>query len=166
MTSWHGSFFCITVNKILIKIQNFSFTKIHLKILFAQLRLFCPGGYELNPISPHISRIMHMVWTLLCYVVIRYQSVLLISSRVASSALGQSWLCQWSNPEKIWVKNYCMDPSKFMKTKDNLFLSVMSVLHINGLVQERCNSIANALELHLSCAHPSIWYNHNKTNHN
>ena len=26
--------------------------------------------------------------------------------------------------------------------------------HIDGLVQERCNSIANALELHLSCTNP------------
>ena len=31
------------------------------------------------------------------------------------------------------------------------------ILHyIYGLVQERCNSIANALELHLSCTSPSI----------
>ena len=28
--------------------------------------------------------------------------------------------------------------------------------HIDGLVQERRNSIANALELRLSCTHPSI----------
>ena len=37
--------------------------------------------------------------------------------------------------------------------------------HINGLVQERCNSSALALELHLSCTNPSIllqcqWSNH------
>ena len=31
-------------------------------------------------------------------------------------------------------------------------------LDINGLVQERRNSIANALELRLSCTNPSIWY--------
>ena len=30
-------------------------------------------------------------------------------------------------------------------------------LHYDGLVQERRNSIANALELHLSCTTPSIW---------
>ena len=30
--------------------------------------------------------------------------------------------------------------------------------HFDGLVQERLNSIANALELHLSCTNPSIWY--------
>ena len=28
---------------------------------------------------------------------------------------------------------------------------------IDGLVQERCNSIASAMELHLSCTNPSIW---------
>ena len=32
-----------------------------------------------------------------------------------------------------------------------------SKMHIGGLVQERCNSIANALELRLSCTNPSIW---------
>ena len=30
--------------------------------------------------------------------------------------------------------------------------------HLDGLVQERCNSIANTLELHLSCTNSSIWY--------
>ena len=29
--------------------------------------------------------------------------------------------------------------------------------YIDGLVQERRNSIANALELRLSCTNPSIW---------
>ena len=29
--------------------------------------------------------------------------------------------------------------------------------HIDGSMQERRNSIANALELHLSCTHPSIY---------
>ena len=29
--------------------------------------------------------------------------------------------------------------------------------HIDGLVQERRNSIANALELRLSCTNPWIW---------
>ena len=28
---------------------------------------------------------------------------------------------------------------------------------LDGLVQERCNSIANAMELRLSCTNPSIW---------
>ena len=29
---------------------------------------------------------------------------------------------------------------------------------IDGLSQKRCNSIANALELHLSCTNPSKWF--------
>ena len=32
------------------------------------------------------------------------------------------------------------------------------VFHLNGSVQESRNSIANALELRLSCTNPSIWY--------
>ena len=35
------------VSEILIKIQNFSFTKMHLKISFAKWWPFCPGGDEL-----------------------------------------------------------------------------------------------------------------------
>ena len=38
---------------------------------------------------------------------------------------------------------YCTEPFKYMH------------LYIDGLVQERCNSIANTLELHLSCTKPS-----------
>ena len=30
--------------------------------------------------------------------------------------------------------------------------------HINGLMQRRRNSVANALELHLFCIKPSIWH--------
>ena len=35
------------LSKILIKIQNFSFTKMHLKISSAKWQPFCPGGDEL-----------------------------------------------------------------------------------------------------------------------
>ena len=38
------------------------------------------------------------------------------------------------------------------------FRAPISICHIDGLVQERHNSIANALELRLSCTNPSIWY--------
>ena len=33
--------------------------------------------------------------------------------------------------------------------------------YIDGLVKERCNSSANALELRLSCTNPSIWASQN-----
>ena len=36
------------VSEILIKIQNFSFTKMHLKISFAKWWPFCPGGRWVN----------------------------------------------------------------------------------------------------------------------
>ena len=32
-----------------------------------------------------------------------------------------------------------------------------TVVYFDGLVQERCNSIANAMELRLSWTNPSIW---------
>ena len=43
--------------------------------------------------------------------------------------------------------------------------------HIGGLVQNRCNSIANALELYFSCTNPSAYWNRYEwsqpgTNHN
>ena len=38
-------------SEILIKMQNFSFTKMHLKILSAKWRPFCPGGDELTKFS-------------------------------------------------------------------------------------------------------------------
>ena len=37
------------------------------------------------------------------------------------------------------------------------FITELAYHHIGGLVQERRNSIANALELRLSCTNPSIW---------
>ena len=43
LDSWEGT----NVSEILIKIQNFSFTKMHLKIPFAKWRPFCVGGDEL-----------------------------------------------------------------------------------------------------------------------
>ena len=37
------------------------------------------------------------------------------------------------------------------------YLSTTKAHEIDGLVQERCNSIANALELHISYTNPSKW---------
>ena len=39
----------------------------------------------------------------------------------------------------------------------NYRTALYMIFHIDGLVRERCNSIANALELHLSCTNP--WHN-------
>ena len=35
-------------------------------------------------------------------------------------------------------------------------MTLLTEENIDGSVQERCNSIANALELHFSCTNPSI----------
>ena len=36
------------------------------------------------------------------------------------------------------------------------YMILLDTGHIDGLMQERCNSIANTLEVHLSCTNPSI----------
>ena len=51
----------------------------------------------------------------------------------------------------------------FLLLNDNKIISVENTnmdfdvfLHVDGLMQERCNSIAKALELYLSCTNPSL----------
>ena len=41
--------------------------------------------------------------------------------------------------------------------KTNFLCCMNKILHINGLMQEKRNSIANAVELHLYCPNPSIY---------
>ena len=38
----------------------------------------------------------------------------------------------------------------------NMLCNCSELSHIDGLVQDRCNSISNAFELRLSCTKPSI----------
>ena len=38
-----------------------------------------------------------------------------------------------------------------------VYLAMYLCICIDGLMQERCNSSALALELHLSCTNPSMW---------
>ena len=59
-------------------------------------------------------------------------------------------ICIYVIPQ-YWSVRHCWYSfwSKAMK-------SPFCIVHITGLVQERCNSIANALELRLSCRNPYI----------
>ena len=57
---------------------------------------------------------------------------------------------------KSWI---IYDPNLIINLwlfQDGAFKSKL-MPYIDGLMQERCNSIANALELRLSCTNPSIW---------
>ena len=56
------------LNEFLIKIQNFSFTKMHLNILSAKWRPFCPGGNELTRYLTH-NAITHQMQIVLLSVV-------------------------------------------------------------------------------------------------
>ena len=53
-------------------------------------------------------------------------------------SLVLAWTCSW---KKNWVASGL----------------ICHNTHIDGLVQERCNSSVLAMELHRSCAKPSIW---------
>ena len=43
-----------------------------------------------------------------------------------------------------------------LKTYDMHCILIFEEMYVEGFVQERRNSIANALELHLSCTNPSM----------
>ena len=57
----------------------------------------------------------------------------------------------------IWPHSYIQCEYIFILAEVNSDLDDVSCLHIDGLVQERRNSIANALELRLPCTNPSIY---------
>ena len=49
-------------------------------------------------------------------------------------------------------------------TMKNIYIDIIYV-QIDGLVQERHNSSALAMELRLSCNNPPKWYSYNKSNY-
>ena len=63
-----------------------------------------------------------------------------------------------------WLSGYRIPIIKIKWSWDQLIfimgipILVRRHLYINGLMQERCNSIAIALELHLSCTNPSLYW--------
>ena len=57
----------------------------------------------------------------------------------------------------IFFSNTCYLTTKKNQSSTSLFLCEWHLPHFNGLVQDRRNSIANALELHLSCPYPSTY---------
>ena len=67
---------------------------------------------------------------------------------------SQPAISLWSYRGKlIGYKNI----SVYMRLRHQFFLFQKDWQHFDGSVQERRNSIANALELHLSCTNPSIY---------
>ena len=65
------------------------------------------------------------------------------------------------NDKTVVRPSYLYDGRPYAgKTASFILMSLVSGLrrtqYIDGLAQERCNSIANVLELHLSCTNPSI----------
>ena len=67
---------------------------------------------------------------------------------------------QWVNTHDryLWFTMRCHQKSISLHAKGIWIISSTGFLcsHFDGLVQERCNSIANTLELRLSCTNPLI----------
>ena len=57
----------------------------------------------------------------------------------------------------VWTLSRELLRTQWISYTLGIFIQILTGLYINGLVQERHNSIANALELRLSCTNPSIW---------
>ena len=57
---------------------------------------------------------------------------------------------------KFWKKKHLFCHTS-LKTTKTLFWWCMTTTYFDGLVQERRNSHALAMELHLSCTNPSTW---------
>ena len=63
-------------------------------------------------------------------------------------------------PHLKWVPDMWQDEYvDILKTTKLYFRPYENGHQIDGLVQERCNSIANAMELHLSCTNPLKYWN-------
>ena len=56
----------------------------------------------------------------------------------------------------VWVVQW----AQFLPYRPGKALFMGNVDHFHRLVPERCNSIANAMELHLSCTKSLIWWLH------
>ena len=91
-------------SEILIKIQNFSFTKIHLKISSAKWRPFCPRGNEL--IDPFIYRwwktdscqsAKHVTWMTSgnMHIMFMYNMYIMYLSRHSVCSSTSQELCTW-----------------------------------------------------------------------
>ena len=91
-----------------------------------------PDGSHVGPMNfaiwEHLVMIMLASWQLFCYSVCNHK------------------LWQLKHRGHLSI-NLLLKQCRDSRNEDN----------INGLVQERCNSSANTLQLRLSCTNPSIW---------
>ena len=122
-------------SEIRIRIQNYSFMKMHLIMLSVKRRPFCPGEDELTHnrgILPHfrqlqyIPRNMHTVFALLCFVVVihwlifPYPSGLLHwhcgNLTIAPVPAKQPWWI-WIDTSCEFIMNDCITTTKQSTTK-------------------------------------------------
>ena len=83
----------------------------------------------------------------------------MISNYTPQKNVGYNYFCCQHQHMSDWVLfNYGIFTWTSSVVRHGLiFTSNRKIQVIDGLMQERCNSIANALELCLSCTNPTIW---------
>ena len=73
--------------------------------------------------------------------------------------------CRTFTPHATHKGFLCLVKCRWVGKRGALWLEFIFDIydHVDGLMQERCNSIANAPELRLSCINPSMWWSRNVT---
>ena len=124
---------CVNIHTTLSDIVILPPWVILLTYIILRVRVF--SSTDIRIINPYIFLIIHG----------RNQGYSLRSKGVNSSRPGEPYLSPLPESPLVQVMAWC------------LFDKFRSHIHINGLVQDCSNSIANALELLQSCAKPSIY---------
>ena len=89
-----------------------------------------------------------------CALLLHIIHVSAVSRQLANSLDYYTWEIIWGFPEYLDVACVSFTRPQWV---NHDFWRCDFCQHIDGLVHERSNSNALALELHLSCSNPSIW---------
>ena len=134
------------------RIHTFSFKKMHLKMSSGKWRPFCVGFSALKYISYGHKTIQYWI---VCGRIQNYPTPIPPWKKVIKYHSNWTFsIHAWRSYTQRWLRSLTMKyTSKYEYWDRNLDSG-----HIDGLVLERRNSIANALELRRSCPNPSIWF--------
>ena len=105
------------------------------------------GSCEWLVAYSELSHYLHQCWP---SSLTQFASLSLNELNVFSAVLHVYWTWAWGGHQIIWTLGRHFE-------KGSLLTHWGLVTHINGFVQERCNSSALAMELHFSCTNPSMY---------
>ena len=156
------------VGEILIKIPNFSFTKMHLKISHATCWPFCPGEDAIMRYIQYIPRNMHTVFALLCFVVVIHWLIFPYPSGSLHWYCGnltnapvpakQPWWI-WINTSCEFIMKDCITTTKQSTTKPCAYFLGYTVSNINNSYDDSHLSLSpsNVLDIAV-CSGAIAWH--------